>query len=124
MEVYVDDLLNKSLKDVDHVGDLKKTFDVLRKYSMKLNPKKCSFGLSSGKFLGFMVTKRGMEANPEKIRAIIEMQSPKNVKEMQQLTGKVVALNRFLSRSSDKCKKLFKSLKVSGPRRANSHSKN
>ena len=60
---------------------------------MKLNPSKCAFGVSSGKFLGFMVSQREIEANPKKVRAILEMSSPKTVKEVQSLTGKVVALN-------------------------------
>ncbi|KAJ9542393.1 hypothetical protein OSB04_028899 [Centaurea solstitialis] len=79
MEVYIDDML------------------------MKLNPIKCSFGVRAGKFLGYMVTQRGIEASPEQIKAIVEIQSPRNVKEVQKLTGRVAALNRFISRSSDKC---------------------
>lgn len=63
---------------------------------MKLNLEKCSFGVSSGKFLAFMVTKRGIKVNPKKILVIMEMRSPRNVKEVQQLTGKVAAPNRFL----------------------------
>ncbi|KAJ9542222.1 hypothetical protein OSB04_028728 [Centaurea solstitialis] len=73
------------------------------KYKMKLNPTKCSFGVRAGKFLGYMVTRRGIEASPEQIKAILELQSPRNVKEVQKLTGRVAALNRFISRSSDKC---------------------
>lgn len=80
IEVHVDDLLTKSLKAEDHVRDLRETFDILRKCNMKLNPKKCSFGMSLGKFLRFMVTKKSIEVNPEKIRAIIEMRSLKNIK--------------------------------------------
>ena len=76
MEVYVDDMITKSRELVDHVQHLEETFDLLRKYRMKLNPKKCAFGISLGKFLGFMVSHQGIEANPEKIWAIIEMKSP------------------------------------------------
>ena len=70
---------------------------------MKLNPSKCSFGVSAGKFLGYIVTQRGIEASPDQVKAIINIQSPRNIKEVQRLTGRVAALNRFISRSSDKC---------------------
>jgi hypothetical protein len=76
MEVYVDDMLVKSLTSCDHVADLAEAFDTLRKYHMKLNPQKCAFGVDSGKFLGFMVSQRGIEANPDKVRAILEMPPP------------------------------------------------
>ena len=82
MEVYVDDMLVKSKEEEDHVDDLKETFNTLKQYSMKLNPSKCAFGVLSGKFLSFMVSQRGIEANPEKVRAILEMSSPKTIKEM------------------------------------------
>ena len=70
-----------------------------------------SFGVASGKFLGFMVSQRGIEANPEKVRAIIDMTSPKTVKEVQKLTGRIAALNRFISKATDKCLPFFKTLK-------------
>jgi ribonuclease HI len=78
---------------------------------MKLNPSKCAFGVSSGKFLGYMASSKGIEANPEKIRAVLEMQSPKTTKQLQQLTGRLAALNRFISRSTDKCLPFFKILR-------------
>ena len=78
---------------------------------MKLNPSKCVFGVASGKFLSFMVFQRGIKANPEKVQAIINMASPQTVKEVQKLTGKIAALNRFFSRAMDKCLPLFKTLK-------------
>jgi len=78
---------------------------------MKLNPAKCAFGVSSKNFLGFMLSQRGIEANPKKVKAILEMQSPRTIKQLQQLTGRVVALNRFISRSTDKCLPFFKILK-------------
>ena len=77
---------------------------MLRRYNMKLNPSKCAFGVSSGKFLGFMVSQRGIEANPNKIQA-------RNVKEVQSLTRQIVALNRFVSKAADKCLPFFKVLK-------------
>ena len=78
---------------------------------MKLNPSKCAFGVSSGKFIGFMVSHRGIEANPDKIQAILDMKPPQNTKEIQSLTGRVVALNRFVSKVTDKCLPFFKVLK-------------
>ena len=75
-EVYVNDILVKSLDDKEHLNDLQETFDTLRRFSMKLNPSKCVFGVSSGKFLGFMVSHRGIEANPEKIKMILNMKPP------------------------------------------------
>ena len=82
VEVYVDDMLVKSQDEGEHLNDLQETFDTLRQYSMKLNPNKYDFGVSSGKFLGFMVSHRGIEANPDKIQAILDMKPPQNVKEV------------------------------------------
>ena len=111
VEVYVDDMLVKSKEEESHLDDFRETFNTLRQYSMKLNPSKCAFGVSSRKFLGFMVSQREIEANPEKVRAILKMSSPKTVKEVQSLTGKVVALNRFVSKATEKCLPFFKTLK-------------
>ena len=82
MEVYVDDMLVKSKEELAHLDDLKEMFATLRQYQMKLNPSKCVFGVASGKFLGFMVSQRGIEANLEKVQAILDMMSPKAVKEV------------------------------------------
>nr|XP_023895560.1 uncharacterized protein LOC112007449 [Quercus suber] len=111
VEVYVDDMLVKSKEELEHLDDLKETFDTLKQYQMKLNPSKCVFGVASGKFLGFMVSQRGIEANPKKVQAILNMASPKSVKEVQKLTGRIAALNRFVSRATDKCLPFFKTLK-------------
>ena len=93
--------------------DLRETFDTLRSYNMKLNPRKCAFRVTAGKFLGFMVSQRGIEANPDKIRAIIEMKPSRNVKEVQSLNGKVAMLNRFVLRAMDKCLPFFRILNKS-----------
>ena len=93
--------------------DLRETFDCLCSYNMKLNPGKCAFGVTTGKFLGFMVSQKGIEANPDKIRAIMEMTPPRNMKEVQSLNGKVAALNRFVSKATDKCLPFFRMLKKS-----------
>ncbi|KAM6555169.1 hypothetical protein CsatB_015931 [Cannabis sativa] len=111
MEVYVDDMLVKSKKAQGHIEDLKECFEILRQYRMKLNPLKCSFGVSSGKFLGFIVNSRGIEANPEKIKALIDMKSPTKVKDVQSLTGRIAALSRFVSKSTDKCVPFFNILR-------------
>jgi hypothetical protein len=73
VEVYVDDIVVKSTQALSHIADLSETFKMLRDYKMKLNPAKCAFGVSSGKFLGFMVSQKGIEANPEKVKAVLEM---------------------------------------------------
>ena len=87
VEVYVDDMLMKSQDEESHLDDLQEIFDTLRQYNMKLNPSKCDFGVSSGKFLSFMVSHRGIEANPDKIQTILDMKPPQNIKEVQSLTG-------------------------------------
>ena len=111
VEVYVDDMLVKNLDECKHLDDLQETFNTLRRYSMKLNPSKCAFGVASGKFLGFMVSHRGIETNPEKIKAILDRKPPQSIKEVQSLTGRVAALNRFVSKATDKCLPFFKILK-------------
>ena len=111
VEVYIDNMLVKTKNEANHLDDLEETFKTLRQYRMKLNPSKCVFGVSSGKFLGFMVSQRGIEANLDKIKAILEMAPPKKVKEVQSLTGRVATLNRFVSRATDKCISFFKMLR-------------
>ena len=113
VQVYVDGMLVKSQREDDHLEDLKETFNTLRSYNMKLNPSKCAFGVTVGKFLGFMVSQRGIEANPDKIQAKIEMAPLGNMKEVQSLNSKVAALNRFVSRATDKCLPFFRTLKNS-----------
>ena len=78
---------------------------------MKLNPVKCAFGVSAGKFLGFIVNYRGIEANPDKIKAVLDRLPPSNIKEVQRLTGRIATLSRFVSKSSDKCQPFFQVLK-------------
>ena len=100
IEVYVDDMLVKSKEESTHLDDLEETFTTLRQYQMKLNPSKCAFGIASGKFLGFMVSQRGIEANLENVRAILDMTLPRMVKEVQKLTGRIAALHSWM-RSRD-----------------------
>ena len=111
MEVYIDDMLVKSTTAELHIAHLSEAFQIMRKYNMKLNPAKCAFGVSAEKFLGFIVNHRGIEANPDKIRAVLDMQPPSGIKEVQRLTGRIAALSRFVSRASDKCQPFFQVLK-------------
>ena len=111
VEVYVDDILVKSLEEKKHLDDLQETFDTLRRYNIKLNLSKCAFKVSLGKFLGFLVSQRGIEANPDKIQAILNMEPPRNVKEVQSLTGRVATLNKFISKATNKCLPFFKVFK-------------
>ncbi|CAL9011686.1 unnamed protein product, partial [Prunus brigantina] len=113
MEVYVDDMLVKSRTTDQHIPNLSAMFTILKQYKMRLNPTKCAFGVASGKFLGFMISQRGIEANPEKIQAILDMAIPKTVKDIQSLTGRVAALTRFISKATDRCAPFFKALKGS-----------
>ena len=113
VQVDMDDMLVKSRWEDHHLEDLKETFDSFRSYNMKLNPSKCAFGVTTGKFLIFMVSQRGIEVNPDKIQAIMEITPSKNVKEVQSLNGKVAALNRFVSRAMNKCLPFFRTLKKS-----------
>ena len=90
-----------------HVGDLTSIFEILREHKLRLNASKCSFGVGSGKFLGYMVTHRGIEVNPDQIKTINNLQLPQNPKEVQKLTEMMAALNRFISRSADRCRPFF-----------------
>ena len=89
IEIYVDDTVVKSKVVSKHIGDLDSTFKVLRKHKLRLNVSKCSFGVGSGKFLGYMVTHRGIEVNPDHIKAINDLKPPRNAKEVQKLTGMI-----------------------------------
>ena len=106
-------MLVKSLHEEDHLDELRETFDKLRSYNMKLNSNKCPFRVMAGKFLGFMVYQKGIEVNPEKIRAMVELEPPRTVKEVQSLNGKIVALNRFVSEATDRCLPFFRTLRRS-----------
>ena len=111
--MYVDDMLVKSLRKYDRLDDLRETFNTLRSYNMKLNPNKYAFGVTAGKFLGFMVSQRGIEVNLEKIWAIMELEPLKMVKEVQSLNGKIVTLNRFVLKATDKYLPFFYTLRKS-----------
>jgi hypothetical protein len=110
VEVYIDDMLIKSLREEDHVANLLQVFDILGGSRLRLNASKCTFGVSSGKFLDHVVSRRGIEANPDQIDALVDLAEPRNIKQIQRLTGMVAAFGRFISRLADKCKPFFQLL--------------
>ena len=107
IKVYIDDMVVKSKLESEHVNDLGNIFEILRKHKLHLNASKCSFGVGSGKFLGYMITHHEIEVNPDQIKAINSLQPPRNPKEVQKLTGMTAALNRFISWSVDRCRPFF-----------------
>ena len=111
MEVYIDDILVKSTTAELHITHMSEAFQILREYNMKLNPAKCAFGVSSEKFLGFIVNNRRIEANPDKIKVVLDMPPPTNIKEVQRLTGRIASLSKFVSKASDKCQPFLQVLK-------------
>jgi len=113
VEVYVDDMVVKSPSHHQHAQDLSAVFSTLRQYNIRLNHDKCVFGVDRGKFLGFMLTQRGIEANPEKCKAIIEMRSPTTIKEVQRLTGRLTAISRFLPKLAEQTQPIVQLLKKS-----------
>src|SRR3954471_19138995 len=107
VRAYVDDIVVKSRKKETLIDDLKDTFDNLRVYKMMLNPAKCVFGVPVGKLLGFLVSERGIEANPEKIKAITSLGKPACINDVQCLAGHIAALSRFISRLGEKAIPLY-----------------
>jgi hypothetical protein len=105
---YVDDIVVKSVQRRDHISDLAETFANLR-----VNPEKCVFSIHKGKVLGCLVSTKGIEANPDKIKALIEMQDPVFVMDVQKLTGRVVALNRFIPKDAERSLPFFQVLRSS-----------
>jgi hypothetical protein len=111
VEAYVDEVVVKTRNSDTLIADLEETFASLREYRWKLNPNKCVFGVLSGKLLGFIISHRGIKANPEKISTITNMKAPKCIKDVQKLTGCMAALNRFISKLGEWGLPLFKLLK-------------
>ena len=112
MEAYIDDMVVKSRHQEDHLSDLAEIFAILKKHKLRLNASKCAFDVGSGKFLGFLVTNRGIEADPTQIQAVQKLKQPSSAKDVQHLAGMAAALNRFISRSSDRCHPFFQALKL------------
>jgi hypothetical protein len=97
VQVYIDDVVITTKSESSLLDDLREMFDNLNRFRIKLNPTKCSFGVPAGELLGYLVSARGIEANPEKIEAILTMKKPTKLKEVQQLAGRVAALSRFVA---------------------------
>ena len=110
VEVYIDDMLVKSVKKEDHLEHLKEVLRILRMDKLRLNASKCVFSVSLGKFLGHMISCRGIEANPDQVSALLNLEEPKNAKQIQHLTGKIAVLGRFISKLADKCHPFFRLL--------------
>ncbi|GAU46452.1 hypothetical protein TSUD_402190 [Trifolium subterraneum] len=111
LEVYMDDMIVKSHEEVDHTIHLQKVFEQARKFNMRFNPEKCTFGIRAGKFLGFYLTERGIEANPDKCRAFTEFPTSNDKKSIQTLNGMLTALSRFVAKSAQHALPFFKLLR-------------
>ncbi|GKA24661.1 reverse transcriptase domain-containing protein [Tanacetum coccineum] len=111
LKVYVDDLVIKSRTEQEVIRDIEKNFKTLKEINMKLNPKKCTFGMREGMFLGYKVNADGLKVCPDKVEAVLSLPSPKCLKDVQRLNGKLASLNRFLSKSTKKSLPFFKTLK-------------
>ncbi|XP_028091577.1 uncharacterized protein LOC114291891 [Camellia sinensis] len=103
IEYYVDDLVVKTKEKKNHEEDLRRIFECLRRYKLKMNPLKCAFGLSLGKFLGFVVRNKGIEVDPTKIKAIAKMPPPRNLRQLKGLQGRLAYIRRFISYLAGRC---------------------
>ena len=110
MKAYVDDVLTKSSIVEQHMQDLTNTFSTFRLYNIKLNLEKCTFKVEVWKFLGFMISQKGIEAKPKKIQVVLDIQQPWLIKDIQKLAERIAALYRFVSKLVDKCLSSFKIL--------------
>ena len=111
VEVYIDDMMVKSKQEKRHIEDLQGVFEVLRQHKLRLNADKCAFGVGAGKFLGYLITSRGIEVNPDQIEAVKRLKLPSNPKEVQVLTRMLVALNLFIFKFVDRCRLFYQLLK-------------
>ncbi|RVW63637.1 Retrovirus-related Pol polyprotein from transposon 412 [Vitis vinifera] len=115
VEVYVDDMIVKSRDRADHLAALQRFFERIRQFRLRLNPKKCTFGVTSGKLLGHIVSERGIEVDPEKIRAILDMPTPRTEKEIRGFLGRLQYISRFIARLTDICEPIFRLLRKNQP---------
>ena len=115
VEVYVDDMVAKSIEGESHVEVLRKLFERLRRYKLRLNPNKCIFGASSRKLLGFIVSKKGIEIDPDKIKAIQDMMPPQSEKEVRSFLGRLNYIARFIANLTATCELIFKLLRKNQP---------
>lgn len=107
VEVYIDDMVVKSKEESKHLSNLGEIFAILRTHKLRLNAFKCSFRVGFGKFLGYMITHRGIDFNLDQIKAIHDLHPPRNSKEVQHLTKITETLNQFISRSTKRCRLFF-----------------
>ena len=110
IEIYINNMVVKSKVETKHINDLETIFEILRRHKLHLNAANYSFGVGSSKFLGYMVTHCEIEVDLDQIRAIHDLQPPRNLKEVQKLTGMTIILNLFISRSTDRCRHFFQLL--------------
>ena len=115
IEVYMDEVIIKSRESSDHLTHLRKFFERLCRYNLKLNPSKCAFGIPAGKLLGFIVSRRGIKLYPSKIKAIQELPPPKTRKEVMSFLGRLNYISRFIAQSTVVCEPIFKPLKKDAP---------
>ena len=115
VEVYVDDMIVKSRDTVDHLESLQGFFERIRQIWLRLNPKKCTFGVTSGKLLAHIVSERGIEVDLEMIRAILDMPAPRMEREIRGFLGRLQYINRFIARLTDICELIFRILRKNQP---------
>ena len=111
IEVYVDDMIAKSIVEEEHVEHLLKLFQHLRKYKLHLNPNKCTFNVRSGKLLGFIISEKGIEVDPAMVKAIQEMPKPKTEMQVRGLLGRLNYISRLISHMTSTCAPIFKLLR-------------
>ena len=107
IEVYMDDMIVKSRDKANHVAALQRFFERIRQFKLRLNPKKCTFGVTSGKLLGHIVSEHGIEVDPKNIRAILDMPAPRTEREIRGFLGRLQYISRFIARLTDICKPIF-----------------
>jgi hypothetical protein len=110
-EVYMEDMIVKSKDETEHTAHLRRVFEQASKFKMRFNPKKCTFGVRAVKFLGFYLTERGIEANPDKCSAFAEFPTPNSRKSIQTLNGMLTSLSRFVAKSAQHALPLFRLLR-------------
>ena len=115
VEVYVDDMIMKSKNRENHTINVRKFFERIKEYRLRLNPQKYTFGVIAGKLLGFLVSDRGIEVNPSKIKAILEMPPPKSEKEIRGFLGQLQYISRFIAKLTLTCEPIFKLLRKNEP---------
>ena len=115
VEVYVDDMIVKSKDREDHIANLRKFFERIKEYRLRLNPEKCTFGVIVGKLLGFLVSDRGIEVDLSKIKAILDMSPPKSEKEMRGFLGQLQYISRFIAKLTSIYELIFKILRKNEP---------